>query len=218
MLQDKTILITGSAKRIGREIALYLAKQGFNIALHYNHSKDEALNLSEELKKLAVGVRLYQGDLSDNIFTEQLIDAVYKDFPDLYGLINNAAIFKRAQLSEINQSLFTQMLQVNHQAAVILTQRFLKLIKTGKVVNINDKMIDKDLDNYLPYILSKRALKQYSDNAKNIYGKDRLFEVYPTYLIANLVEDPKKFQDNIDLTGNQERIAQLLDDIKNFLI
>src|ERR1700679_867891 len=88
-----TALVTGAAKRIGREVALHLAKQGYQIALHYHRSKPEAMATARVIYKMGVCCELFCCDLSDEAETLKLVPQVFKAFPNFNLLINSASIF-----------------------------------------------------------------------------------------------------------------------------
>ena len=77
----KAALITGSARRIGRAIAVHLAGEGWDIAAHYNTSREEALSLQAEVKAAGVDCRLYAADLSDPAAADRLAEECIARFP-----------------------------------------------------------------------------------------------------------------------------------------
>ena len=88
------ILITGAAKRIGRHLALELAGAGYDIAVHYNHSKADAEDVAALIKAKGRRAAIVQGDLADADIAEQLISESIKHLGPLSVLINNASIFE----------------------------------------------------------------------------------------------------------------------------
>jgi NAD(P)-dependent dehydrogenase (short-subunit alcohol dehydrogenase family) len=91
----KAALITGAARRIGRAIALYLAGEGWDVAIHYNTSHGEALSLRGEVMRAGADCRLYAADLSDSDAAAPLIERCVADFPHVSLLVNSASVFKR---------------------------------------------------------------------------------------------------------------------------
>ena len=73
---EKTVLITGAAKRLGRAIAISLAAYGYDIAIHYNTSKDEAVSLKKEIEDIGQSAMLFQCDLSHQKEVESLIPEI----------------------------------------------------------------------------------------------------------------------------------------------
>ena len=96
---SKTALITGSAKRIGREIALELAHLGFDLAVHYNNSGDQALSLKKEIEDLGVKCTLIKADLFDEKQVDDLLGKM-REIKNWSLLINNASIFSKSNFME----------------------------------------------------------------------------------------------------------------------
>ena len=93
--EEKTALITGGAKRLGRAISKELARSGYNVIIHYNSSEGDALRIREELLELGVDVYILQADLLNDSETLSLFEKCKKltDRP-INLLINNASIFE----------------------------------------------------------------------------------------------------------------------------
>ncbi len=169
LVNERVALITGGAQRIGKEIALNLAKQNIDIAIHYNSSKHEALKLKEEIKKLGVDVEIFQSDLNQDCYQE-LIKNVVKRFPNLNILINNASVFEKTTLLETTKDQLDRHLNINFQAPFFLTQNFAKIQKQGIVINFLDSRISKSSKNYFSYLLTKKILADFTSMAAIEFG------------------------------------------------
>ena len=154
----KAALITGAAKRIGSEIAIELAKSGYDIALHYNSSEQEALQTQKRIRETGVECRLFKGDLKDKVYLSELIKAVYSSFPNLSALINNASIFKRDSISDTKLELFEELIDVNLKAPYFLIKEFASVCGSGNIINITDTKITTNQNVYAAYILTRKAL------------------------------------------------------------
>ena len=99
----KTILITGGAKRVGKQISLFLAKEKYNIAITYNNSEKEALDLKNQLINFNIKCQIYKYDFNNLDHIEDLITKVFNDFGDLYVLVNNASIFEESLFTETSK-------------------------------------------------------------------------------------------------------------------
>ena len=99
-LNKQNVLITGSANRIGKEIAIHLSKVGLNIAIHYNSSKKEAENTLSEIKKENVNADIFQSNLSNEENCKNLIIEAEKKLGKISILINNASTFKQNTLED----------------------------------------------------------------------------------------------------------------------
>ena len=158
-------LITGAAKRIGAEIAIELAKSGYDIALHYNFSEIEALQTQSKIREIGVECRLFKGDLKDKAYLSELIKAVYSSFPNLSVLINNASIFKRASISDTEFKLFEELIDINLKAPYFLIKEFASVCGSGNIINILDTKITTNQNVYAAYILTKKALSELTKMA-----------------------------------------------------
>jgi len=157
-LTGKTALVTGAAKRIGRETALSLADEGANVIIHYRGSADEAEALCREVRGKGVDSWTIQADFEKPEEYETLIRRTLDTAGSLDILVNNASIFPPDKLENITfDSLVTNM-QVNAWAPFVLARDFKHLVGRGMIINLLDSRI-KDADwNHVGYILSKHVL------------------------------------------------------------
>lgn len=154
-----SVLITGAAKRIGRAIAKYLAKQDYSIAIHYHYSHKEAQGLAKEIRDNNGHCEIFCADLANAKASQQLLPKVIKKFPDLQFLINNASLFEQSDIKTGNLKDFNQHFAINLRAPLILTSQFAKLyVKSGSIINILDTNISKTKTAHLSYLLTKKSL------------------------------------------------------------
>ena len=165
MTHKKSALVTGSAQRIGKAIALHLAESGFDIALHYNTSRSEAEETSNEIKNKGQNCILFQGDLSDVNNILPLIDKIKQAFPSLSLLINNASIFEKRSFMETDLSFFENYFNVNFKAPFFLSQNFAKIFEKGHIINLLDTNITRDRTKYFVYNLTKKMLSEFTKMA-----------------------------------------------------
>ncbi|WP_462319218.1 SDR family oxidoreductase [Marinilabilia sp.] len=158
----KTAFVTGAAKRIGSVIAEYLASAGWEVVLHYNHSRDDAAALSEKLKELYPDrvFPIFQCDLS-------VSDAVLSVFNRLPGvidkidaLINNASVFDPGRIDETSLSFLRKQMMVNFEAPFLLIQAFKNHFGEGSVVNLLDTKIVSNEGTHAAYLLAKKSLAE----------------------------------------------------------
>lgn len=156
----EAVLITGGAQRLGREIALSFARQGFDIAIHYRSSGEDARALADEIRALGGRARAYRADLENPDQTDALIPSVLQDFPSLSGLVHSASVFERDRFGEVTRDFLTRQNRVNAEAALFLTQALWNGIDgPGWVVNLIDAKIDQITPAFFSYTLSKLALE-----------------------------------------------------------
>lgn len=167
----KAALITGGAERIGKEIALTLADLGYNIALHYNSSQDKALQTKEEIKHKKVNCEIFRANFSDEGEISKMFKEVLKQF-DISLLINSASIFSESSLTDNNFSNFDKFFNINFKAPYMLTKLFANYYlsselptnakESGIIINILDTKIAKNKSLSFDYLLSKKALKEFT--------------------------------------------------------
>ena len=169
----KIALVTGSAKRIGRSLSLYLAQNGYDIAIHYNHSEADALSLKNEIEALGKDAKLFQCDLTDENKVNKLIPSIVSEMGNLRVLVNSASIFKPSSLEgsepQINKDnikhnnsmdCFDEHFKINLKAPLLLSRSFGTHIDTGLIVNITDAKVSNYQTEFFDYLLSKKALQE----------------------------------------------------------
>jgi len=141
-LKDKVVLVTGSAVRVGRVIALELAKQGANIIVHYNSSADAAQQTVEDIKAFGVMATAVQANLDEPVEIEAMFVTVEQAFGRLDMLVNSASAFERRDLMSMSVEDWNYVMNVNLRAPFICSQRAAHLMLArdtgGLIVNIAD--------------------------------------------------------------------------------
>jgi pteridine reductase len=153
-LNGKRVLITGAARRLGREVAIHLSKAGCLVTAHYNHSRAEAESLKAE-----TGCSLLQADF--NSVTWEVLGKRMKELGDIDILINNASSFRKASWSEVDESLWEDEINVNLKTPFFLCQHFGKGMKqrgSGKIINMVDVAARHPYLSYLPYSVAKAGV------------------------------------------------------------
>ena len=165
--KDKTILVTASAKRLGKFIITDLVEAGWSIALHYNKSKKLAEETAEKLIKLGAKVNLYQADLSKKSDIENLINNLEAHHSTWTGLINNAGYFNYDNCNDFSFDDLYNHMSINFTAPAMLTKALAnytikiqkkKKSQQGFVINILDAKIFGLNPDYYTYTLSKQAM------------------------------------------------------------
>jgi NAD(P)-dependent dehydrogenase (short-subunit alcohol dehydrogenase family) len=154
----KTALITGSAKRIGREIALHLAQKNYKIFIHYNTSLNEA----EELQQLIPNSELICVDLKDKEAAKSILDQASSN---INLLINNASIFQNDDKSNYSSEVSNSILQVNLLTPIKLIHELTVRQKSASIINMVDSWAQNNTTNFLSYCQSKNSLAQYTIQA-----------------------------------------------------
>lgn len=159
-LSEKNTIITGAAKRIGRAIALTLAGQGMNIAIHYNNSEKEALGLASTIEKMGRRVVLVKADVTKKREIDSAMDKIYKSLGEAHLLINNAAIFGSSELSKVDDKEWDKYLDTNLKAPFYFAQKFAENSSSeiAKIINIADTYGLSPAADLIPYGVSKGGL------------------------------------------------------------
>ncbi|MCX7760108.1 MAG: SDR family NAD(P)-dependent oxidoreductase [Hydrogenothermaceae bacterium] len=159
-VKSKTVLITGSAKRIGRDIALNLAKDGADIIIHYSKSDTEAKQLKEEIEAFGVKAYTFKADLTDEEqlinFTKDILNTTKVDI-----LINNASLYYKTPLETATFKDLDKFYAIHVKAPFYLSKVFGKKMyerKEGRIINIIDYSAILPYPDYTPYTISKGAM------------------------------------------------------------
>ena len=161
--------MTGAAKRLGREIALQFARQGWNVAVHYGRSEQEAQKTVAHIQSLGVKSAAFQADLANEQALNTLFSSVSQQFTNLHCIVNNASIFEYDRASSdtpLSGKSLQEHMQVNLTAPILLSQLMFEYQKSksnrSEVIPSAIQLLDQKLINlnpdYLSYTLSKAAL------------------------------------------------------------
>lgn len=142
----KVVFITGGARGIGRQIALTLAKERYDIALNYRTENDELKNTINEIEKYNVKCLAVKGDVSKFDDCENAVNEIIKNFGQIDVLVNNAGITKDMLLMRMKKEDFEQVIDVNligtfnvtkNVIPYMLKQRYGRIINISSVVGIS---------------------------------------------------------------------------------
>lgn len=174
--KEKSVaVITGAAKRIGSAIAQQLHQAGFTIALHYRHSKDNALELAQHLNaKRKNSCHLFQADLEQPDDIARFAQSLAETFDGIDVLVNNASGFKATPLQTCTEAQFDAMLGSNLKAPYFLIQALLPQLQhaQGCVINIIDVHVDRPLPGFNAYGAAKAGLASLTRSLAVELGPD----------------------------------------------
>lgn len=159
-LENKYVLITGSSRRLGRVMALAVAKAGGHVIIHHAHSPQKALETKREIEGLGQKAHIIKADFKDVENVQKLISESLQYTP-LIGLVNSASIFKNLNWENTSLEDWNTHLQINLTAPFLLSQSFAKhalMDQGGRIVNILDWRAIKPRGDHFPYTISKAAL------------------------------------------------------------
>lgn len=162
-------LVTGSGKRLGRAMALYLAGRGFDVAIHYQSSADEAEATAAEARAMGVAAQTFRADLLDDQATRALVPDIAAAMGPLSLLVNNASIFEYDNLASATPDGWDRHIGSNLRAPFWLTQAFAaqapKADRSGPepvaqalIVNMLDQRVLKPTPEFMTYSIAKAGL------------------------------------------------------------
>lgn len=154
-------LITGGARRVGRAIALELARAGFDVAVHCRTSVDDARQTVAAVESLGRRSILLQADLTDPATPADLIRRTVEALGGLRVLVNNASIWEPGTLAEMTRESWHAHIETNLTAPAMLAQAawpHLRRGSPGHVINLCDVAADRPWTDYIAYCVSKGGL------------------------------------------------------------
>ena len=203
---NKTVFITGAAKRIGKEIALSFKELGWNIIIHYNSSEEDALNLAKEInntnKNSAITV---QGNLDVQEDVNGIIKEVLNAFPSVDLLINNASTFYPTPIDDISEEHWKKLVGSNLKGPLFLIQGLKQKLKEskGSIINITDTNLSKGVANYSIYSAAKAGLESITKGlARELAPEIKVNAIAP----GAMLEPP-------DVTWTEEQKSKVIESI-----
>ena len=197
---NKRILITGAAKRIGKEMALSFFNKGWDIVIHYNSSKEEAEALAHKMNsERSNSAMLVQANLDNANEVEKLAEKILSKNGSIDALINNASTFYPTPVGTFSEENWNALMGSNLKAPLFLIQSFHKELEKnqGFIINITDINVDKALINHSIYLAAKSGLQTLTKSlAKELAPNIRVNAIAP----GAILEPP-----NIEWTTEQKK-------------
>jgi NAD(P)-dependent dehydrogenase (short-subunit alcohol dehydrogenase family) len=168
----RTVLITGAAKRLGREIALALARSGWRVAVHYRDSLEEARQTVVDCAALTPGAASFRANLGNEVAVRKLLPTVVEAFGQVDAVVNSASTFEHDTASSFSFTAMEKHMRSNTGAAILLSQALHEHITQrnaasatdtsaahGAVINMLDQKLWNQNPDFFSYTLSKAALE-----------------------------------------------------------
>ncbi len=165
LLENKTAIITGATRGIGRGIAIEFAAQGCNVAFTYSSSVDAAKSLENELSSLGVKAIGYQSNAAEFDAAQDLAKSVLEEFGTIDILVNNAGITKDNLLMRISEDDFDKVIQVNLKSVFNLTKAVIRPMmkqRAGSIINMSSVVGLKGNAGQANYAASKAGILGFS--------------------------------------------------------
>jgi NAD(P)-dependent dehydrogenase (short-subunit alcohol dehydrogenase family) len=160
-LTGKTALVTGAARRVGRVIALELARAGLNVIVHYNTSSRESDEVAAEILSMGRQAHTIFGDLEKPESIQAMAEELNRHGMEIDVLVNSAAVYCATPLPEVTVDSWDHIMNVNLRAPFLMCQAFgLKMKERGwgRIINIADCNVRRVYRNFTPYLASKAGV------------------------------------------------------------
>jgi pteridine reductase len=197
---NKTILITGAAQRIGKEIALSFFNKGWDIVIHFNSSRLEAEALADKMNsERSNSAMIVQANLDNADEVTKLVKKTLSKNSRIDALINNASTFYPTPVGTFSEENWNALMGSNLKAPLFLIQSFHKELEKnqGFIINITDINVDKALINHSIYLAAKSGLQTLTKSlAKELAPNIRVNAIAP----GAILEPP-----NIEWTTEQKK-------------
>jgi pteridine reductase len=219
-LQDKTVLITGAAHRLGAEIARTLHREGANVALHYRSSAEAAERLVYDFNATRRGSAMaLQADLLETAALPDLVSSTVNAFGGLDVLVNNASAFYPTEIGTINEKHWDELVGSNLKAPLFLAQAAASALRDrgGVIINIVDIHAQRPLKGYPVYSVAKAGLAMLTKAlARELSPRVRVNGVAPGLILWPEHDSPPDEEAQRELieavplrrTGHPEDIAR----------
>lgn len=188
-------LVTGAGRRIGRTVALELARAGFDVAVHYGRSRAEAEAVVGEIEALDRRAAALRADLTELVAVDALVGRAAEALGPLSLLVNNASVFEDDRLGAVTGASWSAHLDVNLRAPVLLAQAFARQAPHGaSIVNILDQRVLRPTPEFFSYSLSKAGLWHATRTmAQALAPRLRVNGVGPGPTLASIHQDAAAF-------------------------
>ncbi|MBX8644439.1 MAG: SDR family oxidoreductase [Thermoplasmata archaeon] len=192
------VLVTGSSGGLGSAIAIELAKNGWNVALHYNRGREGAERTAGDCGAVGAEARTYQADLSTSSGLDTILERIREEGLELGGIVNNSGTGGPGSALDITDETWDKVQNVNIRAPVLLTKRLVPLIRgEGAVVNISSAAGINASLSVIAYEASKAALIHVTRSmAVSFAPRIRVNSVAPgfvrTAISSRMLDDPRR--------------------------
>jgi pteridine reductase len=185
-------LVTGAAHRLGKVFALTLARQGFDIWIHYHQSQDAALQTQTEVESVGRHANLCQADLAD----PDQIQSLLSTLDSLKVLVNSAAFMPGGNVDALTIENWDASLDINLRAPFLLSQECAKkMTEGGLIVNITDVGAQKAWSRYPSYTVSKAALESLTRIlARALAPTIRVNAIAPGFVLQSDIVSKEEWQ------------------------
>ncbi|WP_054711156.1 enoyl-[acyl-carrier-protein] reductase FabL [Bacillus sp. JCM 19041] len=202
-MERKTALVTGSSRGIGKEIAVRLAQQGYNIVINFARNRSQAEATAEEIRVLGVDVLTVKANVGKPEKIKEMFTQIDETFGRLDIFVNNAASGVLRPLMELEESHWNWTMDINAKALLFCAQEAAKRMETnggGKIVSLSSLGSIRYLDNYTTVGVSKAAVESLT--------RYLAVELAPKGIVVNAVSGGAVDTDALTHFPNREELLQ----------
>ena len=190
---DKVAMITGATRGIGKQIALTLANEGYNIVLNYRTKNDELIQAKNEIESKNVNCLTVQGDVTNFEDCKQMIERAINEFGKVDVLVNNAGITKDMLLARMKEEDFKQVIDVNLVGTFNMTKNVISYMmkaRNGRIINISSVVGIAGNAGQTNYSASKAGIIGFTKSlAKEVASRNILVNaVAPGFIETNMTD------------------------------
>ena len=202
-MANRSALVTGGARRIGRAIALTLAAHGWDVAVHYGTSRDDAETLAAEIRRRDRRAAALAADLTREAEVATLVPRAVEAVGPLALLVNNASAFERDDVLNVTRASWDRHLETNLRAPFVLMQEFARQLPVGaegSVVNILDERVWNLTPYFTSYTVSKAGLWTLTQTmALALAPRIRVNGIGPGPTLPSPRQSDEQFRQQVDL-------------------
>lgn len=207
----KAVLVTGAAKRIGRAIAVDLARSGWAVGVHYSRSGDDADGVVADIRKAGGAAVALQADLAVEGDAQALLQRATDALGPIGCLVNNASTFRRDEIDSADRASWDAHLETNLRAPFVLIQSMARLLpaaENGVVVNMLDQRVWNLTPHFLSYTVSKSGLWTLTRTlALALAPRIRVNAIGPGPTLANERQSEEQFRRQYESTPLRKPVA-----------
>ncbi len=204
-LTDKTILVTGGAKRVGKAIVRAFAARGCKLVVHYRTSHTDAEQTVQELLAAGHEAIAVQADITQETEVARMVETAVARFGRIDVLVNNAAVFFRTPIDTLSIEEWEQIIEVNLTGTFLCAQQIGLRMREwgwGHIINIADVAGQRPWADYIPYSVSKACVITLTQGLA--------LELAPQVMVNAIVPGPVLFQDDTPEPVRQREIEKTL--------
>lgn len=204
-LTDKTALVTGGAKRVGKAISQALAAKGCRLIVHYNTSQTDAEASIQALHAAGGQAIALQADITQEAEVDRMIAAAISHFGRIDILVNNAALFYRTPVDTLTLEDWERVMDVNLTGTFLCAHKIGLRMRDwgwGHIINIADVAGQQPWADYIPYSVSKACVLTFTQGLA--------MELAPQVMVNAVIPGPVLFQDDTPATVQQREIDKTL--------